>query len=103
MLFRSKKAHPSEKASEFALQSLEHDIASRFSANFLGILKALKCTCSCDTADTYTAKVLEDAASSWDPAFKDEEKTRFKMAMTDFIPGFWPKRLQVQRKAAPGK
>jgi hypothetical protein len=96
--FRNKKSHPGEVAGEWALQTLEHNIASRFSENFLGALKGLKCTCSCDAVDTYTEKVLNDAANSWKPEDKDEEKTRFQKAMTDFIPSFWPQRLHVPKK-----
>jgi hypothetical protein len=88
VFFKNIKSSPG-KASTFALQAEEQDIATRSGERLLGILKRLQCTCECSTVETYTEKVFTDAARSWTP----EERTEFQKAMTGFIPSFWPKAL----------
>ena len=58
--------------------------------NILGILKALRCTCACDTVAAFTEKVFNNVSQSW----TDEEKTVVQKALTGYIPSFWPASLQ---------
>ena len=88
VFFKNTQSSPG-RASTFAMQAAEQDIATRSGENLLGILKRLQCTCECNTVDTFTEKVFNDAASSWTP----DEKAEFRKAMTGFIPSFWPKAL----------
>jgi Domain of unknown function (DUF4157) len=88
VFFRNTKSSPG-KVSAWAMQTEEHDIASRSGENILGIIKTLQCACACDTVDTFTEKVFNNVATSW----TTDEKTEFQKAMTGFIPSFWPKSL----------
>jgi hypothetical protein len=87
--FKNRKTVPN-RASIFRLQTAEHDIATRGGESILGAIKTVQCVCACNTVDTFTEKVFNDASSSWTP----EEKTEFQKAMTGFMPSFWPKSLQ---------
>lgn len=86
--FRNLHAHRS-RSSLFALQSEEHDIASRGGENILGNIRDLQCACNCSTVDTFVVQVFNNASSGWSAA----EKREFRAAMTAFIPSFWPRSL----------
>lgn len=90
--FKNQKAAPT-RASVFRMQTAEHDIATRGGESILGAIKTLQCACACNTVDTFTVKVFNDASSSWTA----EEKTEFQKAMTGFMPSFWPKSLQKKK------
>jgi hypothetical protein len=85
--FRNRKLRPGD--SEWALQTEEHDIATRGGENILGNIKDLQCACDCGVVAKFVEQVFGEASSSW----TDEEKKRFKKAMTDFMPSFWPPAL----------
>jgi hypothetical protein len=86
--FRNRKQRPHD--SEWVLQTEEHDIATRSAENILGNIKDLQCACDCDVVAKFVEEVFVEASSSW----TDEERKRFKKAMTDFIPSFWPRKLR---------
>jgi uncharacterized protein DUF4157 len=85
--FRNMKQRPGN--SEWALQTEEHDIATRGGENILDNIKDLQCACDCGVAAKFVEQVFGEASSSW----TDEERKRFKKAMTDFMPSFWPPAL----------
>ena len=85
--FRNRMQRPGD--SEWALQTEEHDIAVRGGENILGNIKDLQCACDCDVVAKFVEQVFGEASSSW----TNEEKKRFKKAMTDFMPSFWPPAL----------
>ena len=86
--FRNATANPS-RSSTFAMQSFEHDTASRGDENILGNIRDLQCVCECNTVDTFVEEVFNDASALWTLG----EKREFKRAMTEFIPSFWPRSL----------
>ena len=88
VFFKNTESSPG-KASKLALEAAGQEIATRSGESLLGILRRLKCTCECATVDTFTEQVFNDATSAWKPA----ARTQFLSAMTDFIPGFWPRAL----------
>jgi hypothetical protein len=88
--FRNLKANPS-RSSQFALQSEEHNAASRGGENILDNIKDLQCACNCSTVDKFVEEVFTQASDSG--GWTDEEKREFKAAMTAFIPSFWPRSL----------
>jgi len=85
--FRNRKQRPAD--SEWVLQTEEHDIATRGSENILGNIKDLQCACNCGVVAKFVEEVFIEASSSW----TNEEKKRFKKAMTSFMPSFWPRAL----------
>ncbi len=85
------------KSGGWALQTEEHDISIRGQENILGNIKDIQCVCKCDTTAKFVEQVFNDAAAAWTAPDKDAEKKEFNMAMTDFMPSFWPKSLQVKR------
>jgi hypothetical protein len=89
VLFRHTQISPG-KVSAFTMEKAEPEIIMRRGESILGILKALRCTCVCDTVTAFTEKVFGDVSKSW----TDEEKGVVQKALTDFIPSFWPKSLQ---------
>lgn len=96
--FRNSVTNPS-RSSTFAMQSEEHNIAvprrgqTGPTENILGNIKDMQCVCSCATVDRFVENVFAQASTGWTPA----EQTEFKRAMTDFMPSFWPRSLQVRR------
>jgi hypothetical protein len=86
--FRNSVANPG-RASTFAMQSEEHNIASRGGENILGNIRALQCACNCSTVDRFVEQVFNQASSGWSLA----ERREFKRAMTAFMPSFWPRSL----------
>lgn len=90
--FRNSVSNPS-RSSRFAMQTAEHDIASRGDENILGNIRDMQCVCSCATVDRFVENVFTQASTGW----TDPERLEFKRAMTDFIPGFWPRSLQARR------
>lgn len=96
--FRNSVTNPS-RSSTFAMQSEEHNIAvprrgqTGPTENILGNIKDMQCVCSCATVDRFIENVFTQASAGWTPA----ERTEFKRAMTDFMPSFWPRSLQVRR------
>jgi hypothetical protein len=87
--FRNRNASPG-KPSQFALETEEHNIATRSGESLLGAIKSLQCACECSTVDAFTKQVFENIATAWTA----DEKTEFQKAMTGFMPSFWPKALQ---------
>ncbi len=85
--FRSRKQRPGD--SEWALQSEGHDIDIRGAENILGNIKDLQCACDGGVVKKFAKEVFVEASNSW----TDEERKRFKKAMTDFMPSFWPPAL----------
>lgn len=90
--FRNSVSNPS-RSSRFAMQTAEHDIASRGGENILGNIRDMQCVCSCATVDRFVENVFTQASTGW----TDPERIEFKRAMTDFMPSFWPHSLQVRR------
>jgi hypothetical protein len=88
VFFRNSIANPG-RLSNLAMQSEEHDIASRGGENILGNIKSLQCACECSTVNRFVEQVFTDASTSWTAA----ERTEFKRAMTAFMPSFWPPSL----------
>ena len=86
--FRNSIATPG-RSSTFAMQSEEHNIASRGGENILGNIRDLQCACNCSTVDTFVEQVFNQASSTWSVA----EKQEFNRAMTSFLPSFWPRSL----------
>ena len=87
-----------KKSGGWALQTEEHNISVRNKGeNILGNIKDIQCVCNCDTTANFVKQVFDDAAAAWTAPDKDAEKKEFNMAMTDFMPSFWPKSLQVKR------
>ena len=86
--FRNSKVRPS-RASGLAMQTEEHNIATRGGENILGNIKDLQCVCNCDTVAKFVEDVFNEASSAW----PTEEKKEFKKAMTGFLPSFWPRSL----------
>jgi hypothetical protein len=86
-----------KKSGGWALQTEEHDISVRGDENILGNIKDIQCVCKCETTAKFVEQVFNDAAAAWTAPDKDAEKKEFNMAMTDFMPSFWPKSLQVKR------
>lgn len=87
--FRNSTANPS-RSSTFAMQSEEHDIATRGGENILGNIRDLQCACACSTVERFVENVFAQASASWTAA----EKVEFERAMTGFMPSFWPRALQ---------
>jgi len=85
--FRNRKSRPGD--SEWALQTEEHDIATRGRENILGNIKDLQCACDCGVAAKFVEQVFAEATAPWTV----EERDRFKKAMTAFMPSFWPPAL----------
>jgi len=90
--FRNLNANPT-RSSVFALQSEEHNIATRGGENILGNIKDLQCGCNCATVDRFVEQVFNHASGAWTAPNRAAEQREFKAAMTAFMPSFWPHSL----------
>ncbi len=91
--FKNTQKDPSASGT-WAMQSEEHNISVRDKGeNILCNIKGIQCACSCATTAKFVEETFIDASGSW----TDPEKREFNRAMTDFMPSFWPRSLQVRR------